>query len=454
MNSVGIDLHRRRSHVALIDDGGTETLSRRIVNDPQALSSCSPRSTASPRLRWRRPTARRRWSSCSREPPTRSVSPIPCGLSDRRGQGEDGRGRRADARLPLARRSCARVLHRPREVRDLRELLRHRMVLTRVRTSLKCRVDALISRYGVIPPHGDTSAREALAFLRELELRPPSRRRLDSTRRLISDLDREIDEATRQIEALSHHDERVRVLTQIRGIGRYTAMLVIAEVGDVHRFEAAQALRLGRPDADRARPRISPPASDTSQSRARGHCAGRWSSQPRWPSPAAAACDGTSSGSPRAAGARPPRSRSPASCSPSATTASETARSALSLRPSASGRDRRQRRGSRRTTTHCAAATRPRALGRARLCHDLPTRTAADLLSPRAPHGTTARPARLDDRSIPELARTAAGDRTPDQPRSIMPCLTRPAPSWMTVPELLSVVTLDRGRPSQPRMSS
>ena len=37
MNSVGIDLHRRRSHVALIDDGRTETLSRRTVNDPQAF---------------------------------------------------------------------------------------------------------------------------------------------------------------------------------------------------------------------------------------------------------------------------------------------------------------------------------------------------------------------------------------------------------------------------------
>jgi transposase len=57
-------------------------------------------------------------------------------------------------------------------------------------------------------------------FLRELELRPPSRRRLDSTLRLVSDLDREIDEATREIEALAHDDQRVGVLTQIRGIGR------------------------------------------------------------------------------------------------------------------------------------------------------------------------------------------------------------------------------------------
>jgi hypothetical protein len=34
MNSVGIDLHRNRSHVAVIDGEGTQVLSRRITNDP------------------------------------------------------------------------------------------------------------------------------------------------------------------------------------------------------------------------------------------------------------------------------------------------------------------------------------------------------------------------------------------------------------------------------------
>jgi transposase len=34
---VGIDLHRSRSHVAVLDDGGRELLSRRIVNDPQTF---------------------------------------------------------------------------------------------------------------------------------------------------------------------------------------------------------------------------------------------------------------------------------------------------------------------------------------------------------------------------------------------------------------------------------
>jgi hypothetical protein len=37
MHSVGIDLHRKRSHVAVIDDQGRELRSRRIINDGQTI---------------------------------------------------------------------------------------------------------------------------------------------------------------------------------------------------------------------------------------------------------------------------------------------------------------------------------------------------------------------------------------------------------------------------------
>ena len=37
-------------------------------------------------------------------------------------------------------------------------------------------------------------------------------------------------------------DERVTLLCQIRGVGRYTAMLIIAEIGDIRRFPTARHL--------------------------------------------------------------------------------------------------------------------------------------------------------------------------------------------------------------------
>ena len=52
--------------------------------------------------------------------------------------------------------------------------------------------------------------------------RQAPRRRLDSLLSLIGDFDREITATTREIDARAKTDERVKVLCQIRGIGRAT----------------------------------------------------------------------------------------------------------------------------------------------------------------------------------------------------------------------------------------
>lgn len=59
---------------------------------------------------------------------------------------------------------------------------------------------------------------------------------------MVGDFEREIDTATAEVDARAKADARVDVLTQIRGVGPYTAMLVIAEIGDVSRFPNARKL--------------------------------------------------------------------------------------------------------------------------------------------------------------------------------------------------------------------
>jgi transposase len=130
----------------------------------------------------------------------------------------------------------------PRELRDLRDLLRHRIVLTRMRTALKNRVHALLARQGIQHGHADLFGAGGRCFLARLPLREPARRRLDSLLGLIDDFDREIEQAKREIDAQARHDPRVEVLTRLRGIGPYTAMLLIAEIGEISRFRSARHL--------------------------------------------------------------------------------------------------------------------------------------------------------------------------------------------------------------------
>jgi transposase len=111
-----------------------------------------------------------------------------------------------------------------------------------MRSALKNRVHALLARQGIQTGHGDLFGKGGRRFLSELPLREPPRRRLESLLSLIDDFDREIALAKQEIEALAVEDPRVEVLTQLRGIGRYTAMLVIAEVGEISRFRSARHL--------------------------------------------------------------------------------------------------------------------------------------------------------------------------------------------------------------------
>ncbi len=115
-------------------------------------------------------------------------------------------------------------------------------MLVHMRTSLKNRVHALLARQGILPQHSDLFGRAGREFLAALELPEGPRRRLDSILGLIDDLDREVGKATREIDTRARADERVALLCGIRGIGPYTAMLVIAKVGDVGRFPTARHL--------------------------------------------------------------------------------------------------------------------------------------------------------------------------------------------------------------------
>ena len=243
MNSVGIDLHRRRSHVSAIDDEGTEVISRRIENDPatflELLAELDGESEialeATYGWEWLADLLRDAGYQLHLAHPLRTKA-----IASARVKTDA-----VDAHT-LAYLLRADLLPEayvaPRELRDLRDLLRHRIALTQMRSALKNRVHAQLARHGIQRRHSDLFGRSGRELLHDLALREPPRRRLDSLLALIGDFDHQIAAAAREIDARARRDQRVDVLTQIRGLGPYTAMLVVAEVGDVGRFATARKL--------------------------------------------------------------------------------------------------------------------------------------------------------------------------------------------------------------------
>jgi transposase len=240
---VGIDLHRKRFQIAALDQDGGELLSRRIANDPQTLlellgglgDDLQVALEATYGWEWLADLLEEAGYQLHLAHPLRTKA-----IASARVKTDA-----VDART-LAHLLRADLLPEayiaPRELRDLRDLLRHRVALTRMRSALKNRVHALLARQGIQPTHADLFGPGGMRFLAALPLREPVRRRLDSSLALIAAFDREIEQASREIDARAKQDPYVEVLCQIRGIGRYIAMLVIAEVGDVSRFRTARHL--------------------------------------------------------------------------------------------------------------------------------------------------------------------------------------------------------------------
>jgi transposase len=242
MNSVGIDLHRKRSQIAALDESGAQLLSRRIVNDPQTflallegVGECRVALEATYGWEWLADVLQDAGYELHLAHPMRTKA-----IASARVKTDA-----VDART-LAQLLRADLLPEayiaPRELRDLRDLLRHRVALTRMRSALKNRVSAVLAKNGIQRPYSDLFGPGGLRFLAELELREGPRRRLDSTLALVGDFTREIDATSREIDARASDDPYVPVLCQIRGVGRYIAMLVIAEVGDIARFATARRL--------------------------------------------------------------------------------------------------------------------------------------------------------------------------------------------------------------------
>jgi hypothetical protein len=103
-------------------------------------------------------------------------------------------------------------------------------------------VHALIASQGIQHGHSRLLGPGGRAFLAELELRPEARARLDVLLRLIGDFDREIDALAAEIDHRAKSDERVTVLCEIRGIGRYLALLIIAENGAIESASRRRAM--------------------------------------------------------------------------------------------------------------------------------------------------------------------------------------------------------------------
>jgi transposase len=129
----------------------------------------------------------------------------------------------------------------PPAVRQLRAMLRHRAQLVRLRTLLRNRIHAVLADHGHGRPAGGWSG-PGRAWLAALELPAVSRQVIDDALMVIDALLQPIDRLDREVHQRARSDPRVQVLTGLPGVGPFTALVLLAEIGDITRFGSARKL--------------------------------------------------------------------------------------------------------------------------------------------------------------------------------------------------------------------
>ena len=130
----------------------------------------------------------------------------------------------------------------PPAIRQLRALLRHRVALVRLRTRLRNRIHAIVADYGYDRPAGEYWSGPGRAWLAQLELPAVSRELVEDDLGLIDALQDRIDRLDWEIHQRARSDPRVTVLTQLPGVGPFTALVILAETSDMSRFASARKL--------------------------------------------------------------------------------------------------------------------------------------------------------------------------------------------------------------------
>lgn len=233
---VGIDLHRRRSVIVRKNAAGEVLSKARIENSPMALAEAVAAAGPEPEVVLEA-TFGWYWAADVLEEMGARVHlahPLGNNWGNRRVKNDERDANDLVDLLRLGRLAEAWIA--PPELRELREVVRYRLKLVRLRGGLKAQVHAVMGKHGVLPSRVDMFGLGGTAQLDALELPDGYMARLDSLRDLIDVYNREINDLDRRIPKMLANHHGYRAIQAIHGVGPILAAVFVAEIGDVTRF--------------------------------------------------------------------------------------------------------------------------------------------------------------------------------------------------------------------------
>jgi transposase len=239
---VGIDLHRRRSVIVRVNDQGEKLSTLRVDNDPELVAEAVAEAGKNPEVVLEATYGWYWLADLVSELGANVHLASPSGLrwENRRVKNDERDALDLVKKLRLGELPEAWIA--PPETREIRELVRYRAKLVRMRSSLKAQVHSVMAKHNVLPARLDMFGPGGSAQLDALRLPDGYTNRIGSLRDLIVFFDREVSMIEREIHQMLKGDTGYNAIQKIPGIGRVFAAIFVAEIGDVTRFSSADKL--------------------------------------------------------------------------------------------------------------------------------------------------------------------------------------------------------------------
>lgn len=247
---VGVDLHQRQASYAVMDRTETVYAEEAILNeDRDKIREFL--------LRWKQPettttliveaTGGWYWFVDLVRPLVDRVKLADTFWSAQCLKGRAAKNDRIDA-LDLARLEIRGQVEEgyqmPKDLREVRDILRTRMRLVQERTAMKNRIHAVLTKNGNPYKGSDLYGTGGLAWLERQELAEAWRLQISEQLRLIQEYDqsiRRLESFARRCETVREHPH-VKLLESIPGVGPMWAMTIALEIAVIGRFKTPEEL--------------------------------------------------------------------------------------------------------------------------------------------------------------------------------------------------------------------
>ncbi|MHB8512088.1 MAG: IS110 family RNA-guided transposase [Actinomycetota bacterium] len=274
---VGVDLHRKQSHVAVLDEEGEQLANRRVRgNEPEEFFRIFGEFEPEHFKVAFEATYGWSWFAdmlADAGIESHMAHPLACKAIASARVKNDSVDAKTLAHL-LRTNLLPEAWIAPHEIREARRLVRSRCSLQRIASRCKVQVWAILADYRVSLPITDAFGKAGRLALAAIELPPIPAERIRALLRLIDTVGCEVRDAECQMRSLLRDDPAIRRLLPIPGIGFLTAATIATEIGDVTRFASADRLCSWAG--------LTPSEHSSAESTRRGHITKQGSRWMRW----------------------------------------------------------------------------------------------------------------------------------------------------------------------------